>query len=198
MRKPVIFIVIVAALAVSAVLAGVLYQRWHDSPRYALQQMVLSLETRDMEKFFKHLDLKEIFKNFLEDSNRETNSGDQGGDEWTRFSRQLGRKFARQIFPKLYDNFEKQIRGIIKSYLQDLTNTQILALTAAVTTARIEVQGEEAQVIVHDPKTKAPLRFRMRRPPGGGDWRVVALNYEDFKPFLKKEFLGIPHKKDNV
>jgi len=198
MRKPVIFIVIVAALAISAIVAGVIYQRWHDSPRYALQQMVLSLKERDLETFFKYMDLKEIFNNFLEDSTRESNSGDQGGDEWTRFSRQLGRQFARHIFPKLYDNFEKQIRGLIKSYLQDLSNTQILALTAAVTTARIEVQGDEAQVTVHDPKTKAPLRFRMRRPPGGGDWRIVALNYDDFKPFLKKEFLGITHKKDNV
>ena len=198
MRKPVIFIVIVAVLAVTAIGAGVFYQRWHDSPRFALQQMVLSLKERDLETFFKFVDLKEIFNNFLEDSSRETNSGDQGGDEWTRFSRQLGRKFARNIFPKLYDNFEKQIRGIIKNYLQDLTNTQILALTAAVTTAKIEVAGDEALVTVHDPKTKRPLRFRMLRPPGGGDWRIVALTYEDFKPFLKKEILGISPKKDNV
>ena len=198
MRKPVMFIVIIAALAVGAIFAGVLYQKWHDSPRYALQQMALSLKERDLDTFFKHMDLKEIFNNFLEDSTRETDSGDQGGDEWTRFSRQLGRKFARNIFPKLYDNFEKQIRGIIKNYLKDLTNTQILALTAAVTTAKIEVKGEEALVTVHDPKTKRPLRFQMRRPPGGGDWRIVALTYEDFKPFLKKEFLGITHKKDNV
>ncbi|MEW6660576.1 MAG: hypothetical protein AB1424_18195 [Thermodesulfobacteriota bacterium] len=198
MRKPVIFIIIVAVLAVSAIFAGVFYQRWHDSPRYALQQMVLSLKERNLDTFFKYVDIKEVFNNVLEDSTRETNSQDRGGDDWTRFSRQLGRKFARQIFPRLYENFEKQIHGLIKSYLHDLTNTQILALTAAVTTAKIEVQGDEALVTVHDPKTKAPLRFRMRRPPGGGDWRIVGLNYDDFKPFLKKEFLGISPKKDNV
>ncbi|MHB8069732.1 MAG: hypothetical protein ACYDIC_17705 [Desulfobaccales bacterium] len=198
MRKPVIFIVIVAVLAVGAIGAGVIYQRWHDSPRYALQQMVLSLKERDLETFFKYLDLKEIFNNVLEDSSRQTQPGDQEGDDFTRFSRQLGRQFARKIFPKLYDNFEKQIRGIIQSYLQDLTNTQILALTAAVTTARIEVKGDEALVTLYDPKAKRPLRLQMRRLPGGGDWRIVALNYEDFKPFLKKEFLGISHKKDNV
>jgi hypothetical protein len=160
--------------------------------------MVLSLKERNLETFFKYLDLKEIFNTFLEDASRETDSGDRGGDDWTRFSRHLGRQFARHIFPKLYENFEKQIRGIIKSYLQDLTNTQILALTAAVTTAKIEVQGDEALVTVHDPKTKTPLRFRMRRAAGGGDWRIVSLNYDDFKPFLKKEFLGISPKKDNV
>jgi len=198
MRKPVIFIVIVAALAASAIFGGVLYQKWHDSPRYALQQMALSLKERNLDTFFKYVDLKEIFNNFLEDSTRETNSGDPGGDDWSRFSRHLGRQFARHIFPKLYENFEKQIRGLIQNYLQDLTNTQILALTAAVTTAKIEVRGDEAQVTVHDPKTKRPLRLQMHRPPEGGDWRIVALNYEDFKPFLKKEFLGISPKKDNV
>jgi hypothetical protein len=198
MRKPVIFIVIVAVLAVSAVLGGIIYQRWQDSPRHALQQMVFSLKERNLDTFFNHVDLKEIFKNFVEDSTRETPSNDQKGDDWTKFSRHLERQFARHIFPKLYDNFQKQIRGLIQSYLQDLTNTQILALTAAVTTAGIEVQGDEALVTVHDPRTKAPLRFRMRRYAGPRDWRIVSLNYNDFKPFLKKEILGISPKKDDV
>ena len=198
MRKPVIFILVIAVLAAGAIGAGVLYQRWHDSPRYALQQMVLALKEKDLDTFFKYVDLKEIFNNFLEDSSRETQPGNQGGDDWTRFSRHLGRQFARHIFPKLYENFEKQIRSLIKNYLQDLTNTQILALTAGVTTARIDVKGDEALVTLQDPKAKRPMRFQMRRPAGGGDWRIVALNYEDFKPFLKREFLGISHKKDNV
>lgn len=200
MRKPVIFIIMVAFLAAGAILAGVLYQKWQDSPRYALQQMVLALQAKDMEKFFKYLDLKEIFQNIMDSSTAEmNNSGEKpGGDEWTRFSRQLGRKFARQIFPKLYDNFEKQIRGAIESYLRDLTNTQILALTAAVTTAKIEVQGEEATVTVHDPKTKRPMRLHMRRSPESGVWRVVSLNYNDFKHLLKKEFFGKSLLKDNV
>jgi hypothetical protein len=198
MRKPVIFIVIVAALVVVAIAGSLFYQRWHDSPRYALQQMVLAIKARDMDKVFKYLDLKEIFNNFLESSTEGLKLDDQGGDEWSRFSRQLGRKFARKILPQLFDNFEKQIRQAMESYLQNLHNTQILALTAAVTTAGIKVQGEEAQVTIQDPKTKKPLRFRMRRSRGTGDWRVVSVNYDDFKDLLKKEFLGISPQEDNV
>lgn len=190
MRKPVIFIIIIAALAISAIMAGVLYQRWHDSPRYALQQMVLALKARDMEILFKYADLKAIFNNLLEDSAKELDADNRGMDDWTRFSRQLGRKFARHIFPKLFDNFEKQIRATIKAYLHDLTNAQILALTAAVTTARIEVRGGEALVTIHNPKNGKPVRLRMRRSPEDGAWRVVALNYDDFRHLLKKEFLG--------
>jgi hypothetical protein len=200
MRKPVIFIIIVAVLAAGAILAGVLYQRYQDSPRYALQQMVLALKAKDMDKLFKYLDLKELFQNIVESSTGEMNNSPDkpGGDEWNRLSRQLGRKFARHIFPKLYDNFEKQIKQAIEAYLQDLTNTQILALTAAVTTAKIEVQGEEAMVTVHDPKTHRPMRFHMRRSPESGVWRVVSLNYNDFKHLLKKEFFGKSFLKDNV
>lgn len=199
MRKPIIFIVIVAVLAAGAILGGVLYQKWRDSPRFALQQMVLALKAKDMERLFKYLDLKEIFKNAVDSSTAEMNNSEDkpGGDEWTRFSRQLGRKFARQIFPKLYDNFEKQIQQAIQAYLRDLTNTQILALTAAVATAKIEVQGEEAQVTVYDPKNKRPMRFNMRRFEGGV-WRVVLLNYNDFKYLLKKEIFGKSPLKDNV
>lgn len=198
MRKPVIFIVVVAALVAVAIAGSLFYQRWQDSPRYALQQMVLAIKARDMDKVFKYMDLKEIFNNFLESSTEGLKLDDQGGDEWSRFSRQLGRKFARKLLPQLFDNFEKQIRQAMESYLQNLHNTQILALTAAVTTAGIKVQGEEAQVTIQDPKTKKPLRFRMRRSRGTGDWRVVSINYDDFKQLLKKEFLGISPQEDNV
>jgi len=198
MRKPVNFIVIVAALVAAAIAGTLLYQSWHDSPRYALQEMVLAIKARDMDKVFNYLDLKEIFNNFLESSTEGLKSDDKGGDEWSQFSRQMGRKFARKLLPKLFDNFEKQIRQAIEAYLQNLHNTQIMALTAAVTTAGIEVQGGEAQVTIKDPKTKKPLRFRMRRSPGTGAWRVVSVNYYDFKELLKKEFLGISPQKDNV
>lgn len=198
MRKRVIFVVVVAALAAGAVLAGFLYQRWQDSPRYALQQMVLAIKARDMDKVFKYVDIKEIFNNFLEASTAETEAEDQGGDEWTRFGRQLGRKFARKLLPKLFDNFEQQIRQAIETYLKDLNNTQLLALTAAVTTAGIKVEGDQAQVTLQDPKTKKPLRLQMRRCAETGDWQVVALNYNDFKQLLKREFMEFSPDKDNV
>lgn len=190
MRKKLIFMIIVAALAAGAIAAGVVYQRWKDSPRYALQNMVLAIKTKEMDNVFKYLDLKEIFNNLLESSTGEVKGEEKGGDDWDRFSRQLGRKFAKKLFPKLFDNFEKQIRELISSYLQDLDNTQILALTAAVTTAKIEVQGEEALVTIRDPKNGKPLRFRMRRKGGDRVWQVVSFHYDDFKHLMKKEFLG--------
>jgi len=197
MRKRVL-ILILAALALSGVMAGTIYQRWLNSPRYALQQIVLAIKSKDMDKLFNYMDIKEIFNNILESSTQDLRLDEKSGDEWTRFSRQLGRKFARQLLPKLFDNFEKQIRGAMESYLRNLDNSQILALAAAVTTAGFEVQGEEALVTLKDPKTGRPLRLRMRRAPPSGAWRVVAINYDDFKHLLKKEILGITPPKDNV
>lgn len=191
MRKPVIFAIIIAVLAGGAILGGYLYQQYKNSPRYALQQMVLALKAKDMDKLFNYLDIKEIFQKLVEDSTKGSNNPqDQPTDDWTRFSRQLGRKFARQIFPRLYDNFETQIKQAIAAYLKDLSNTEVLALTAAVATAKIEVQGEEAQVSVFDPKSQRPMRFSMRRSPEHGGWQVVSLNYNDFKHLLKREFFG--------
>ncbi|MFZ5453389.1 MAG: hypothetical protein ACOZF2_16140 [Thermodesulfobacteriota bacterium] len=191
MRKPVIFAIIVALLAGSAILGGYLYHQYQQSPRYALQQMVLALKAKDMDKLFNYLDIKEIFQNLVDSSTKASNNPqDQPADDWTRFSRQLGRKFARQIFPKLYDNFETQIKQAIAAYLQDLNHTQVLALTAAVATAKIEVQGEEARVTIYDPKNHRPMRFRLRRSPESGAWRVVSLNYNDFKHLLKRELFG--------
>ena len=42
MRKPAIIVIIIAVLAGGAILGGFLYQQYRQSPRYALQQMVLA------------------------------------------------------------------------------------------------------------------------------------------------------------
>jgi hypothetical protein len=183
-------VIVLAVLILGAALAGVQYWRWYYSPRYALQQMVLALKTKDMNNFFKYLDLKEIFNNFLKASSKELDAPeDPEADEWTRFSQRLGRKFARQFLPKLFEAFEKQIREVMTTYLANLDNSQILAVGAAVTVAKIDVKGDVAQVTLHDPKTREPLRFQMRRKPGG-IWRIESVTYEDFKKFIKREFQG--------
>ena len=53
----------------------------------------------------------------------------------------------------------------MEKYLQNLDNTQILAIAAAATMAQIEMQGEEAKVTLIDPKSKKPFHFQMRRQP---------------------------------
>ena len=188
MRRRTLIIVLIAVV-LGAVLAGGAYWRWTDSPRYALQHMALALKTKNMPEVFKYLDLKAILNNLLEASSQERQEPTGGkDDEWDRMSRQMGNKFARMFLPQLYDRFEKEIKGVIERYLQNLDNTQILAIAAAATTAQIEVQGEEAQVTLIDPKSKKPLRFQMRRQPQTGTWQVVSINYPDLKYFTKREF----------
>ncbi len=184
---------LMATLILATAVAGGLYWRWYNSPRYALQQMVLSLKTKDMDDFFNYLDLKETFVNSLEDLDQDLRSQEnqgEGADDWTRLSRQFGRKFARQLLPKLFESFEKQIRGGIEAYLLDLDNSQLLALATAVTLAKIEVQGDEAQVTIKDPKTGDFLRFKMRRQTEDLLWRIFSVNYQDLKKIIKKEFQG--------
>jgi hypothetical protein len=183
-------VIVLAVLVMAAILAGGLYWRWINSPRYALQQMVLSLKTKDMPNFFKSLDLKEIFNNLVQSSTKDLES--QNGeemDEWSRLTQSLGQKFARRLLPKLFEVFEKQIRDAIETYLLNLDNSQILGLTALITLAKIEVKDEEARVTLHDPKTGDPLRFKMRHYPDR-TWRIVKVNYQDLKKFMKREFHG--------
>lgn len=186
-------LILLLAVVLGGVLAGGLYWRWVNSPRYALQRMALALQTRDMPQFYKYLDLKAILNNFLDASTQETEEEKPKGpkeDDWNRQSRQLGRKFARMFLPKLFESFEKDIRGLIEKYLQNLDNRQIIGIAAAATTAQIEVQGEEALVTLVDPKTKKPFRFQMQRQSQTGTWQIVAINYQDFKNFSKQEFQG--------
>jgi len=183
------WIIAVAIVVLGGALAGGLYWRWANSPRYALQQAALALQARDMDKFFKYLNLKEILNNFVEASSKdlETPEGQQA-DEWTKFSRQLGRKFAQLFLPKLFEAFEAQIREGLNRYLLNLNHTQILAIAAAATVAQIDSRGDEAWVTLTDPKTKDTFRFQMRRQPNHGNWQIVSVNYDDLKRFAKREF----------
>ncbi len=192
MRRRLIVIFLIAVI-LGAALAGSLYWKWSASPRYSLQQMALALKAKDMNKFFNYLDLKAIFNNFLEATNKDLEEPkDKKEDDWTRLSRQMGRKFARFLLPKLFENFEKDIRTLIEKQLLSLDNTQILAIAAAVTTAQIEVKGEEARVTLVDPKSKRPFRFQMLRQPESRTWQIIAVDYQDLRNFCQSEFQGTP------
>jgi hypothetical protein len=181
------WIIAVAIVVLGGSVAGGLYWRWLNSPRYALQQAALALTTRDMDKFFNYLDLKELFNNFIEASSKDLDTpNDQQADDWTKFSRGMGRKFAQLFLPKLFESFEAQIRGVVERYLLNLDNTQLLGIAAAVTVAQIDTQGNDATVTLTDPKTKNTLHFQMRRQPNQGNWQIVSVNYDDLKRFYKQ------------
>ena len=183
------WIIAVAIVVLGGALAGGLYWRWANSPRYALQQAALALQARDMGKFFKYVNLKGILSNFAEACSKDIETQtDQPADEWGKFCGQLGRKFANVLLPKLFGAFEGQIQGVVERYLLHLDNSQILVIAAAATVAQIDSQGDEAGVILTDPKTKDTLRFHMRRQPNYGAWQIVSVNYADLKRFSKREF----------
>jgi len=183
------WIIAVAVVILGGAVAGGLYWRWANSPRYALQQAALALQARDMDKFFNYVNLKDILNNLVESSSKDlTTPEDQSTDEWTKFSRQLGRKFAHLFLPKLFETFEAQIRVVVERYLLNLDYSKILVIAAAATVAQIDQQGDEALVTLTDPKTRDTFQFQMRRQPNHGTWQIVSVNYDDLKRFSKREF----------
>jgi len=183
------WIIAVAIVVLGGALAGGLYWRWANSPRYALQQAALALQARDMDKFFNYVNLKEILNNFVVSSSKDLEtSADQPADEWTKFSRQLGRKFAHLFLPKLFETFEAQIRVVVERYLVNLDYSKILVIAAAATVAQIDSQGDDAVVTLTEPKTRDTFQFHMRRQPNQGTWQIVSVNYDDLKRFSKREF----------
>ena len=96
------WIIAVAIVVLGGALAGGLYWRWANSPRYALQQAALALQARDMDKFFNYVNLKEILSNFVEASSKDLETPtDQPADDWSKFCRQMGRKFAHVLSAKI-------------------------------------------------------------------------------------------------
>ncbi|MCL6622366.1 MAG: DUF2939 domain-containing protein [Syntrophobacterales bacterium] len=181
--------VLVAVLA--AVAGGYGYWRWLNSPRYALQQMVIALKTRDLDRLLFYLDLPSIVSHLGREAAEDLAQvlpGSPEPDAVERFGRRVLEKLARAIPPKAVEGLIPLIKTGMEKYLHNLSNAQILGLAAAVSTARIEQRGERATVIFADPKTQEQFRFEMVRDPADGVWRIAALPYEDLKRLVKQEF----------
>jgi hypothetical protein len=184
-RKTWIIALVIVILAAAA--GGGLYWHWSNSPRYALQQAALALKTRNMDTFFKYVNLKEIVLNFSRACSRDLQAqNDKHPNDLTKYCRRLGGKFAQVFLPKLLESFEPQVRQVVEHYLLKLNNTQILEIAAAVTVAHIDTQGDTAQVTLTDPKTQEKLHFQMHRQANRGTWQIVSVNYDDLKTLYKR------------
>ena len=188
MRRRTLLICLIAGILI-LVLGGALYRHWIASPRYALQRMALALKTRNMDQLFNYVNIKAIANNLAESALPKSDD-DKGGtdDSWDRKGREMGRHLARLVLSNLSGALEKQCRQMMEKYLLNLDNTQILAIAAAATTAHIEVQGEDARVTLVDPKTKEPFHFQMQRQPKSGTWQIVAVDYQDLRKCVNREF----------
>ncbi len=176
---------------VAAVAAGYAYWRWLNSPRYALQQMVVALKTRNLDRLLFYLDLPSIATHLSREAAEDLAQvlpGSPEPDAVERFGRRVLEKLARAIPAKAVEALTPILKSGVEKYLQNLSTAQILGLAAAVSTARIEQRGERATVIFADPKSGERFRFEMVRDPTDGVWRIAALRYEDLKRFLKQEF----------
>jgi len=182
-------IIFATVFLLAAVVSGGLYWRWLHSPRYALQKMVWAIQTKNMDKLFNYLDLQEIISNLVEASGADLAREGSDMTEWDRLGQRLGQKMAKFLLPKLVEKFHQEIKSGIEQFLLNLSNSQVLALAAAVSAADIDIRGEVAEVKLLDPQSGKPFRFRMKRDPVTREWRIVAIRYEDLKRLLKQEFL---------
>ncbi len=188
-RSPLIFLA--AALLLGVIVAGVFYYLYRNSPRFALQQMATALIQRNYDKFYSFLDMKSILSSLMEDTGRDLIPPDlvPKGNFLGELGLKMGSKFAQQLVPQLYGTFEKEAHKVINQYLDTLTTQDLLALEGAVTLARINQSGDEAQVTLRFPKIEASLHLTMGRTPQDRTWRVISVSYEDLKELAKKKLL---------
>jgi|UniRef100_A0A7C5AK62 hypothetical protein len=185
-----LFIILGVVLLIGVVVAGWFYYLHRDSPRYVLLQILEAIRERNYDKIYYHIDLKNIIDQLIQDTGQDLlsrNGGEQ--DELTRLGQNLARKFARHLLPRLFANFEKDLRQAINGYLSTLTSQEILALEAAVALAEVSQTGGEAQVTLKFPKEELRLRLTMSRDFPDRSWRVVGVNFQDLKKIIKKELL---------
>jgi hypothetical protein len=192
MRKTTLLIV--ALVVVGLGLAGGLYYYYSEgTPRSALMQIVLAIQTDDKEKLFQYIDMPAIIgalaANGSEDINIFGDSGNETqapGDDMTRLGRALGKKLSQYLVPKMITVLEPQIKEQVGAYLANLGVKEKVALAGVLTNATIDQQGDLANVTVGDANCGHQFKFQMARDPQVRIWRIVEVNYQDLKRYLQR------------
>jgi hypothetical protein len=170
---------------------------WQESPRYALWQMVRAIQRNDTKTLFKYIDLQAVADNLVEKSSGEVDSLLQKKglgptpeeDDVTRLVRSLTKKFAKFIAPKVLVALEPQLRAAAEKYLSELNTMEKAALSAIPPKAQIQQDDNVAAVTIVDPINGKSYHFRMAKSEETNTWRIVEINYDDFRTFIEKKFI---------
>jgi len=165
---------------------------WRQTPRYALWQMVQALQANDTQTLLQYIDLPAVVDSLVEQSAGDLDTWlpkglDLPDDQLTRLGRNLTKKFARFLAPKLVVALEPQIKTALEKYLAELNTAERAALTAIPAQAQIRQEEGTAWVTLTIPNGGQSLRFRMVRPEEGRHWRVVEINYQDLRTLLGRQ-----------
>ncbi len=186
----VIGVVILLGLAIGGYLGYQTY--WRQTPRYALWQMVQAMQANDTKTLFQFIDLPAVVDSLVEQS-----AGDLGtwllpkglelpDDQLTRLGRNLTKKFAKFLAPKLVVALEPQIKASVEKYLAELNTAERAALAAIPAQAQIRQEEGSAWVTLTIPNGSQSFRFRMVRPEDVRQWRIVEINYQDLRSLLDR------------
>ena len=186
----VIAVVLLLGLGIGGYLGYQTY--WRQTPRYALWQMVQALQANDTQTFLQFIDLPAVVDGLVEQSAGDLDTWlpkglDLPDDQLTRLGRNLTKKFARFLAPKLVVALEPQIKAALEKYLAELNTAERAALTAIPAQAQIRQEEGTAWVTLPIPNGGQSLRFRMVRPEDGKRWRIVEINYQDLRTLLGRQ-----------
>jgi len=192
MRRFFIYLSLLLVLVVG--IAGAIYYYWQGTPRYALAQIVVAVQTQDKDKLFRYIDLPSIIGNLASKGSDDFNvfgtpapGSATPEDDFTRVGRALGKKLAQFLVPKVVEALEPQIKDQVGQFLANLGTREKVAITGLLTQARITTtEGGLAEVVVRDPQSKHQFSFQMLQDPQSRDWRVVEISYQDFKKYLNQ------------
>jgi Protein of unknown function (DUF2939) len=187
---------LILIVVIGAGFAVYYFSYWRESPRFALWKMVRAIQANDTKTLFQYIDLPAIADNLVEKSSNDVDSllekkgfgAAPGEDDASRLVRSLTRKFARFIAPKILTSLEPQLKVGLEKYLAELNTMQKAALSAIPSQAQIQQDNGIAEITFVDPLNNKTYRFRMAKLEDDDHWRIVEVNYEDFKTFIEKKF----------
>ncbi len=119
-KSKIIFISLVVIIIAGL---GFAYWHWTGTPKYSLQQVHKALETNDVVKFEKHVDIKSISSRLIDDLMNLALKEPQPQNELESFGTSLAAGFVHLMKPHLIDSIYSQtIRQVEKGNFGDFTS----------------------------------------------------------------------------
>ena len=181
---------ITAVGACVVLVAGIVYWQWTKAPSYSLKQVSNAIETHDLMKFQKYVDIESAVARFVDQTMTENLAKQQASGN------SLGADFAQGIIqamkPQLQSTIEQQIKALVEKGsdsaeedVADDANINLANFFQRNKETNLEYRGVEGTkkegkiatvtLAFYQPQTKDEMRLDVKMRQMDGYWQVAEL-----------------------
>lgn len=136
------------------------------TPQYSLYKMNQAVKNKDYESFIKYFNVDAVIDDFLdkaiEMSKKEIAKKYPGNSQEAKMAQKYAQDMINNLASQMKEQAKEEIKKQVESgkFIEEYNQPNIIS---AFQNTKVKMEGNDAVVIITDPKTQKSVNFRMRK-----------------------------------